>query len=282
MKENLLRLATNYEQDRYANQIMMEERKLAMARQREDLESNWLSSTLGVAGKAATLAASVGVGVATGGVGATAGAAGLGALGSIGSMKSDIEFLIKYPTLMKRIGEDERSLHLSNSQKMYQRKSNYEHDFRYQTLKLNKASGAFHKPGVSNRDAQERYNKERRAGDVSIDIYIPTEAQQTQIDYIYKTFGCECISDYFEEKPLVIQSNMDPGIYKFSRIECDGIISLIKDITLRDILRQILENGVKFSDCKIDTADQAKLFRVDKTPTLPGIHPEIDPTKISE
>lgn len=237
-----------------------------------------MASTLGIATKTVSLAASVGTGIATGGVGAVAGAAGLGALGSLGSMKSDIDFLIKYPTLMKRISENERNLYLSNTQQMYQRKQNYEHDFRHQTLKLNKASGAFHKPGVSNRDAQETYNKERGSDDVSIDIYIPSQDQQKQIDHIYKTFGCECISDYFEKTPLVIQSNMDPGIYKFSKIEADGIISTINDITLRDILRQILENGVKFSDCRLDTTKQTTLIRTHKAPTL--VHQEIDPTKI--
>lgn len=39
MKERLLQLTTNYQQDKYANELMMEDKILAMTRQREDLNS---------------------------------------------------------------------------------------------------------------------------------------------------------------------------------------------------------------------------------------------------
>lgn len=41
MKERLLQLATNYEQDKYAAELMISDKRLAMARQREDLDSQW-------------------------------------------------------------------------------------------------------------------------------------------------------------------------------------------------------------------------------------------------
>lgn len=37
MKERLLQISTNYEQDKYANELMVGDKKLLMARQREDL-----------------------------------------------------------------------------------------------------------------------------------------------------------------------------------------------------------------------------------------------------
>lgn len=172
--------------------------------------------------------------------------------GLVGSMKSDIEFLLKYPTLMKRIDEDEKNLMLANSQVLYQRKQNYEHDFKFQTLKLNKIAGAYQKSGISNRDAQEKYNKERGVSDVNVEVFLPSPTQQKQIDYIYETFGCECISDHFSYSPLSIRDNMQSGIYQFSRIESGGIQSSITDTTLREILRRILENGVKFQGCSFE------------------------------
>lgn len=39
MKERLLQLTTNYQQDKYANELMMEDKILSMSRQREDLNS---------------------------------------------------------------------------------------------------------------------------------------------------------------------------------------------------------------------------------------------------
>lgn len=175
-----------------------------------------------------------------------------GAAGIAGSMKSDVEFLLKYPMLMKRVDEDEKNLMLANSQQLYQRKQNYEHDFKFQTLKLNKIAGSYQKAGVSNRDAQEKYNKERGVSDVNVEIFLPSPVQQKQIDYIYETFGCECISDHFEYTPLSIRDNMPSGIYQFSRIESGGIQSAITDTTLREILRRILENGVKFQGCTFE------------------------------
>lgn len=196
-------------------------------------------------------------------------------------MKSDIEFLIKYPTLMKRVSEDERNLLLANSQALYQRKQNYEHDFRYQTLKLNKIAGSYQKTGVSNREAQEKYVKERKVSDVFVEVLLPSQPQLDMVNTIFNAFGCECVSDRFELIPLSIRSDMFPGIYKFSRIE-DGIRSDITDSTLREILRQILENGVKFQECnfEIDALEVEDIRPI--TPITISPHPEIDPTKIIE
>lgn len=212
--------------------------------------------------------------------GASTGIAALGALGAVSSMKSDIEFLIKYPTLMKRVSENERDLMLANSQQLYQRKQNYEHDFRFQTLKLNKISGSYQKSTVTNRDAQEKYNQERSVNDAFIEVLLPSSDQQSVIRNIFRTFGCECVSDHFESNPLIINNNMDAGIYRFSRIQSDGIHSAITDTTLREILRQILENGVKFSSCDIEVVPQepVKPRRVVTIETT--TRPEIDPTKI--
>lgn len=212
--------------------------------------------------------------------GASTGIAALGALGAVSSMKSDIEFLIKYPTLMKRVSENERDLMLANSQQLYQRKQNYEHDFRFQTLKLNKISGSYQKSTVTNRDAQEKYNQERSVNDAFIEVLLPSSDQQSVIRNIFRTFGCECVSDNFESNPLIINNNMDAGIYRFSRIQSDGIHSAITDTTLREILRQILENGVKFSSCDIEVVPQepVKPRRVVTIETT--TRPEIDPTKI--
>lgn len=88
-----------------------------------------------------------------------------------------------------------------------------------------------------------------------IEILLPSEQQQIQIDHIYDTFGCECVSDYFERHPLSIYDDMEEGVYKFSKIKKGGILSSITDNTLRDILRQILENGVKFEGCQIEVDD---------------------------
>lgn len=214
--------------------------------------------------------------------GGGAGVAALGALGAASSMKADIEFLIKYPTLMKRVSEDERDLLIANSQQLYQRKQNYEHDFRFQTLKLNKIAGSHQKSSITNRDAQEKYNQERGVSDIFIEVLLPSPDQQPVIDHIFKTFGCECVSDRFETEPLSITDNMEPGIYRFSRIQSDGIQSNITDITLRDILRQILENGVKFTECDIEVVPQEAPRPKPVTPVVISPRPEIDPTKIIE
>lgn len=212
--------------------------------------------------------------------GASTGIAALGALGAVSSMKSDIEFLIKYPTLMKRVSENERDLMLANSQQLYQRKQNYEHDFRFQTLKLNKISGSYQKSTVTNRDAQEKYNDERSVNDAFIEVLLPSSDQQSVIRNIFRTFGCECVSDHFESNPLIINNNMDAGIYRFSRIQSDGIHSAITDTTLREILRQILENGVKFSSCDIEVVPQEPVKPRQVVTIETTTRPEIDPTKI--
>lgn len=203
-----------------------------------------------------------------------------GAAALAGSMKSDVEFLLRYPTLMKRVDEDEKNLMLANSQQLYQRKQNYEHDFKFQTLKLNKIAGSYQKAGVSNRDAQEKYNKERGVSDVNIEVFLPSPVQQKQIDYIYETFGCECISDHFEYTPLSIRDNMEPGIYQFSRIESGGIESPITDTTLRELFRRILENGVKFEECKFEIEPQTDEPIHVVLPKRPKI--VFDPTNIKD
>lgn len=48
---------------------------------------------------------------------------------------------------------------------------------------------------------------------------------------------------------------MEEGLYKFSKIKKGGILSSITDNTLREILRQILENGVKFEGCQFEVDD---------------------------
>lgn len=217
-----------------------------------------------------------------GGIKGGFGGGALGAAAGLSAAKGDITTLIRYPTLMKRVNEDERNALLANSQQLYQRKQNYEHDFRYQTFKLNKIAGSYQKSGVSNREVQEKYNEAHKVGDVFVKVWIPSKQQQKVVDHIYNTFGCECVSDEFEKDPLTIRSNMDPGIYKFSRIQSGGINANITDTTLREILKAILENGVKFEECKFSIEP----LEPRKVPTLtiitPSPHPEIDPTKIVE
>lgn len=87
-------------------------------------------------------------------------------------------------------------------------------------------------------------------------MYLPSTPQWFQIKHIYDTFGCECISDHFENKPLSIHNGMQEGLYKFSKLQSGAIQSQITDTTLRDILRRILENGVKFSGCNIEVQTQ--------------------------
>lgn len=55
---------------------------------------------------------------------------------------------------------------------------------------------------------------------------------------------------------------MEPGLYKFSKISKGGIQSPITDSTLRDILRQILENGAKFEPCEfeVDVWDESPAY----------------------
>lgn len=113
-------------------------------------------------------AAGLGIGGALGAASMAKGA--IGAVGSAASMASDIEFLIRYPTFMQRVDEDERSLLLSNTQQLYQRRQNYEHDFRFQTLKLNKLSGSYQKPAITNRDVHEQYTKDIGLGPVTVEI----------------------------------------------------------------------------------------------------------------
>lgn len=179
----------------------------------------------------------------------TLGAAGVGALISTAP---DIMNIIRHPTLMKRVDEDERNLLLANTQQLYQRKLNYEHDFKFQTLKLNKIAGSYQKPGVSNRDAQEKYNKQKKLDNVYVEVLLPSTEQQKRIDHIYDVFGCECVSDHFEQTPLTIKNGMEGGLYRFSKIEKGGINTVITDTTIRDIIKQILENGAKFIDCEIE------------------------------
>lgn len=115
------------------------------------------------------------------------------AYAAFSQVKPAIISLIRHPTLLKRVDEDERNLLLANSQQLYQRRQNYEHDFKIQTYKLNKISNSFVKPGVSNRDAQEQFNKLRNIENVNIHVYLPSTEQSTQINHIYSTYGCECI-----------------------------------------------------------------------------------------
>lgn len=203
--------------------------------------------------------------------------AALGAIGGLGAAKSDITFLIRHPTFMARINEDQQNLILANSQALYQRKQNYEHDFKFQTYKLNKIAGSYQKPAVSNREAQEACNRLRGVTNVYLTVNLPSSIQKDQIDYIYKNFGCECVSDFFANTPLNIHSSMKGGIYQFSQIAGGAIKSSITDPTLIDILRQILQNGVKF---------QPYRFNIDNVPVPverspdEDIHIEIDPTKI--
>lgn len=203
--------------------------------------------------------------------------AALGAIGGLGAAKSDITFLIRHPTFMTRLNEDQQNLILANSQALYQRKQNYEHDFKYQTFKLNKIAGSYEKPALSNRKAQEISNEIRGVTNVYLRVNLPSIPQQKQINHIYETFGCECVSDFFSDKPFNIYSSMKGGVYQFSQIPGGGIKSSITDPTLIDILRQILQNGVKF---------QPYRFSVDNIPDPVEHHPdldvhiEIDPTKI--
>lgn len=144
MKEHLLQQTMNYEQDKYANELMIGDKRLAMARQREDLDDQYKSAAANVGlssiGTAIGSIAGILAAPVTGGLSliGTAGALTRGA----GAIKSGTEFLVKYPTLMKRVSEDERNMLMANTQQLYQRKQNYEHDFRFQTLKLNKMSGS--------------------------------------------------------------------------------------------------------------------------------------------
>lgn len=206
------------------------------------------------------------------------GGAALGVAAGLGAAKSDITFLIRHPMYMTRLNEDQHNLILQNSQSLYQRKQNYEHDFRYQTLKLNKVAGTYQKPAVSNRDAQELCNKYRGVvGDVYLTVRIPSPAQSSMINHIYSNFGCECVSDYFTTTPLNIHSSMKGGIYKFSQIEGGAIQSSITDPTLRDILRQILQNGVKFQPHRFNVENVPDT--IEHNPDL-DVQIETDPTKI--
>lgn len=63
---------------------------------------------------------------------------------------------------------------------------------------------------------------------------------------------------------------MKPGLYRFSKLERGGLLSEITDNTLRNILRQILENGTKF-----DTCSHRVITRDDTVYTTP-IEPSID------
>lgn len=277
-RERISQLAMNYEQTKFANELMMNEKRLNMVRQREDLDFQWGSA---VAGTVLNSVATAAMGVA----GGASGAISKGMAASMGFRASralipEAEFLIKYPTLMKRVDEDERNLILANAQQLYQRKQNYEHDFRFQTYALNKIAGSYQKPTASSRDVQEKFNEARKKGNVTVEIYLPSSDQQTLIDHIYDTFGCECVSDHFKDSPLTIQNHMEQGIYQFSKIGSDGIQSSIGDIQLRDILRQILENGVKFEKCNfiIDPLPQKRRKR-----PAPTITPnEFDTRRIPE
>lgn len=269
MKERLLQTTMNYEQDKYANELMIGDKRLAMSRQREDLDwayNTTLTSTILSAGMAV---AGAGVGLATGGL--TAAAAAGASLKGFASAKGGIEFLIRHPTLMRRINEDESNMLMANTQQLYQRRQNYEHDFKFQTIKLNKIAGSYQKPVTTNRDAQEQYNKEREVGDIHLEIYLPSQTQKKQIDYIYSTFGCECVSEHFKESPLEIRNGMEPGLYRFSRIEKDGIITSITDGTIKTILKQILENGVKFESCKIEVVPHTQREIHIAIPELPKV-----------
>lgn len=252
MKERLAQATMNYEQDKYAAELMIKNKRESFAYQREDLYDQKVAAGIGIAAKAVggALGMAAGFNSKEGAGGALSMIAG--GVGVAASMASDISFLVRYPKLMRRIDAQERDLIASNSQQLYQRRQNYEHDFRFQTLKLNKLCGTYQKPTITNRDAQEKYNQERGVDNVSIEILSPSAAQQTQIDHIYNTFGCECISDRFTTEPLVIRDGMEPGLYKFSKIERGGIESPIADTTLRDIFKQILENGAKFEGCEFE------------------------------
>lgn len=275
MKERLLQQTMNYEQDKYANQLMINDKRQAMARQREDLDHNWYRAVAGITLQGINTVGSTISGIGSGGLsGALSG--GLESMQGVGSlaMGAGVDFLIRYPTLMTRIDENERDMLLANSQQLYQRRQNYEHDFKYQTLKLNKIAGSYQKPSVTNRDAQEVFNKELGVGNGFVEVLLPSEEQEKQINHIYETFGCECISDRFVETPLVIYSGMNSGLYKFSKIENGGITSLITDTTLRGILKQILENGVKFSGCPIEvdkSSTQTSYLRVPKSRVKPKV-----------
>lgn len=275
MKERLLQQTMNYEQDKYANQLMINDKRQAMARQREDLNHNWYRAVAGITLQGINTVGSTISGIGSGGLsGALSG--GLESMQGVGSlaMGAGVDFLIRYPTLMTRIDENERDMLLANSQQLYQRRQNYEHDFKYQTLKLNKIAGSYQKLSVTNRDAQEVFNKELGVGNGFVEILLPSEEQEKQINHIYETFGCECISDRFVETPLAIYSGMNSGLYKFSKIESGGITSLITDTTLRGILKQILENGVKFSGCPIEvdkSSTQTSYLRVPKSRVKPKV-----------
>lgn len=266
MKEKLQQLTMNYEQDKYANQLMMEGKRAQFAYQRDDLEYERVMNSIGIASNVLGSVANIaGAGMYMAAVQGTSRAPyakrvmGMTAGGVINNpgLAANIAALIRHPTLMKRIDETEQRLITANTQQLYQRKMNYESDFRWQTLRLNKVAGSYEKPTISNRDAQEQYNEDRfgKGVNVVIEILLPSEDQQIQIDHIYDTFGCECVSDYFERHPLSIYDDMEEGLYKFSKIKKGGILSSITDITLRDILRQILENGVKFEGCQFEVDD---------------------------
>lgn len=69
---------------------------------------------------------------------------------------------------------------------------------------------------------------------------------------------------------MIIESGMKPGLYRFSKLERGGLLSEITDNTLRNILRQILENGTKFDTCshRVITRDDTVYTKPIETPIV--------------
>lgn len=143
MKEKLQQLTMNYEQDKYANQLMMEGKRAQFTYQRDDLEHERLMNIIGaVSNVAGNVASITGAGMymnayrhpETGRVTNPYAkrAFGLAVGGAINNpgLVGNIAALIRHPTLMKRIDETEQRLITANTQQLYQRKMNYESDFR--------------------------------------------------------------------------------------------------------------------------------------------------------
>lgn len=245
-----------YLAEKYLADLGFKHEKRGLLREREDLDYEWST-------RMATLPISILQGGVAGGRAARMMGHGGGRVGLIGgaaaSLVKEIAFFTRYPTLKERYREDELALIQQNSADTFLRKQNYEHNEQMLVTQLNRITNSFVMTEVSDRDIQNEYVQKEKLGNVHIQTFLPTGEQLKEIEYIYKTFGCECVSDVFEINPLKIYNGMKPGLYQFNKLASDcpdpinfvgSIISpLTTDITSINAVKQIFENGVRFIDC---------------------------------
>lgn len=218
--------------------------KTNTARRFEDLNTEWWNQVSSIVERGVAGAA-IG-GIKKGAPGIITGAA----VGAISAGVSAGRFLLRdYNILNTRLKEDEIKIYRDNSLAEYERRQNYEHKFRENTIRLNSMLNTYIQPTTSDDDIQRIFNRGNNWDDINILCLIPTQEQEKEIIQIYEEFGCMCTSNWYLNKPLLLKSGMEPGVFHFSNLTSDGLKGkLATDPWINEVLRNILNNGVRFVD----------------------------------